>query len=151
MWCGTRAVTMGEGACTGSGKDWTHEGRSRYFLASRNLGKQSTTRARQRDRKISACRYASMLISRAIVKAANRYYRHASLTTSKSALAGASLTAYITHSFCNKIHHTLFTESHYASGLALMRRGPRLSGIYASESSPTFSITRTRHTGFRTA
>lgn len=34
MWCRQGTVTMGQGACTSSRQDWTHEGRRRSVLAS---------------------------------------------------------------------------------------------------------------------
>jgi len=153
MRCWSGAVTMGQGTCTLTRQDRTHEGRSGHVLASRDLGEQPQTGARQRDCEISTRRYASMFIFTAQLPSliTNHRYRRASLTTSRFALAGASRTVYTTHLSSNRILRTLSTVSRCASGLALMRRGPKPSGICASASSQTSSTIRTRLTGFPTA
>jgi hypothetical protein len=143
---------MGEGACSSTGQDWTHEGCGWNILAPRNPRKQSKARARQRYCAISPCCYAGKSYAlqcfhaRLTIK-----HRHVSHTMLRSALAEASRIAYITLSSFSKILHILCTALPSVSGLAPTRSVRRRSATYGSELNPTSSTTQTRHTGSLTA
>jgi hypothetical protein len=152
MRCRTGTFTMGEGACSSTGQDWTYEGCGWNILAPRNPWKQSKTGARQRYCAISPCCHASKLYAIQRFSAClTMNHRHVFHTTSRSAQVEASRIAYITLSSFSKIPHTLCTVSLSVFGLVRTRSVLRPSATCESELNPTFSTTQTRHTGSLTA
>ena len=147
---------MGKGTGTCAGQDWTHEGRRSPVLAARNPGKQPKAGARQRDCQSAAfCHEGKYLRNLFAAVQEQRLTdpsnRPAFLTTSRFALAAASLTASITHSSFSRTRRTRSTVSVCASGRAPMRSGLRQFASSGNGPSPTFTITPRSSTGFRTA